>query len=300
MNKNDFEYKELPKFEIKRYPSFVKEYDEDQGVVTHIVAVMGNIDDVDDRIEPGAFVKSISERGMRIKVLDQHRNDSVLCTVGKPLEMREIGRNEFPDELVQQFPSATGALQATTQYAMKTTRGREVFELVKGGFLPECSIGYDAIQTEYTKEIVNGEEKTIRLLKEIRLWEYSNVLWGANAATTTISAKSSDPLGETAPKSTKERKDAAQILVDTLRAALVEAEAILAGSLPADDEDPIVPPVVPIVPPEPDPSTPAEAAGRDDNADDQGAGPEDTPPTAEETERVRQELLTQIESFEED
>ena len=36
MADNDFGYKDLPKFERKRFPSFVKEVDEDQGIVKHL------------------------------------------------------------------------------------------------------------------------------------------------------------------------------------------------------------------------------------------------------------------------
>jgi len=91
------------------------------------------------------------------------------------------------------YPEATGGLLATTQYALKTDNGRDMFNLVAGGFLPETSIGYDALDTEEEFREVNGEKVAIRLLKTIRLWEYSNVIWGMNPATATVSAKSSEP-----------------------------------------------------------------------------------------------------------
>jgi len=100
-------------------------------------------------------------------------------------------------------------------------------------------------------------------------------------------------------KSADELKGRKQELVTTLRAALVEAEALLAVGVPAGEEDPIVPP---IVPQENELSTPADNAGREDeDADDlETAGPEDTSPTAEETERLRLDVLERLESIMED
>lgn len=185
------DYRQLPNFERKEIPTFIKQYDEDQGVVEHFVAIFGNLDDGGDIIEPGSFRKTITERGRRIKVLDMHQTDSVLRVIGKPIGLREASRSELTPEVLEYAPSATGGLLATTQYALKTDNGRNVFELIKGGFLPESSIGYDPITVSYEKlKMPDGSEKTVRLLKEIRLWEYSNVIFGMNPATVVVSAKS--------------------------------------------------------------------------------------------------------------
>jgi phage head maturation protease len=182
-------YRELPGFEQKTIPTFIKEIDEKKGVVTHIVSVFGIRDLQGDRVIAGAFEKTISERAGKIRVLDQHDSSSVLNVLGKPLALREIGRVELPPEVLTEYPDATGGLLATTQYAMKTEKGRDTFHLVDGGFLPETSIGYDSITAEYVEEEIDGKTVPTRLLREIRLWEYSNVIWGANPATSTVSAK---------------------------------------------------------------------------------------------------------------
>ena len=70
--------------EKKVFSSFVTKAD-DAGVVEAIVAVMGNVDDGGDVIHPGSFVKTISERMGKIKVLDAHRTDSTSRLIGKPL-----------------------------------------------------------------------------------------------------------------------------------------------------------------------------------------------------------------------
>ena len=189
MSKRIDDYTELPGFERKTIPTFVKASDGAQGIVEHIVSVFGIRDLQGDRVLPGSFLKTISERAGDIRALDQHRTDSALRVVGRPTAMREISQAELPAELLAQFPEATGGLLVTTQYAMKTDNGRDMFHLVDGGFLPETSIGYDPITAEFVEEEIDGEKVTTRLLKEIRLWEYSNVIWGANPATVTTGTK---------------------------------------------------------------------------------------------------------------
>jgi len=123
-----------------------------------------------------------------------------LNVLGKPIALREIGREELPADVLTEYPDASGGLLATTQYAMQTGKGRDVFHLVDGGYLPETSIGYDPITAEYIDETIDGKQVTTRLLKEIRLWEYSNVIWGANPATTTTGTKDAQADSADAPR----------------------------------------------------------------------------------------------------
>jgi HK97 family phage prohead protease len=183
------DYHNLPGFETKTIPTFIKSIDEDLGIVEQVISVFGVIDDGNDIVEPGSFTKTILEHGSRVKVLDQHRTDSVLRVVGKPLSMMEIPRNLLPPEVLVKFPEATGGLLVKTQYALDTENGKDVFKLIQGGFLPETSFGYDALDTQMVRRNVNGKDQAVRLLKTLRLWEYSNVIWGMNPATATISAK---------------------------------------------------------------------------------------------------------------
>jgi len=170
--------------------SATKVVDADQGIVEHIVAVMGNVDRGDDVIHPGAFGKTIMERGLKVKVLDQHDTRSVESVIGKPLELREVGRLELPPGLTDDYPDATGALMAKTQFLLDTNRGREAFARIKSGAVDEYSIGYDPITSDYsTIEDGEGKKKTIRNLRELRLWEYSPVVFAMNPAATTVSAK---------------------------------------------------------------------------------------------------------------
>lgn len=194
-------YRELETFEVKRIPVFIKAIDEDQGIVDHIVAVMGNVDDGNDLIPQGAFTKTLSERGRKVRVLDMHNTDSILRVIGKPLELREVGREELPAEVLAYAPDATGGLLCKTQFALSTDNGRNAFELIKGGYADESSIGYDATQVTYKDvSLPDGSKRKVRVLNEIRLWEYSAVIWGMNPATAVVGVKDADPTGEPAPE----------------------------------------------------------------------------------------------------
>lgn len=177
------------KIERKSFPAIVTKVDQAKGIVEGIVAVLGNLDDGNDIIQPGAFVKTIAERASRIRVLDQHNTDSILRVLGKPLEMREVGQAELPAELLARCPEATGGLWTRTQFLLETPEGKGAFIRIAEGAVSEWSIGFEALDMDYSKVLRDGKQVTARNLKTIRLWEYSPVLWGMNPATATVDAK---------------------------------------------------------------------------------------------------------------
>lgn len=175
--------------ERKTVRSRALKIDEVQGIVEHIVAVCGNVDLGDDRIKSGAFTKTIVEQGQKVRVLDQHRTDTIMAALGRALSLREIGRSELPDDVREDYPEATGALVAVTQYLMDTPEGKGAFIRIAEGAVDEYSIGYEALDSNYETVKVHGKDRTVRNLTTIRLWEYGPVLWGMNEATQTIGVK---------------------------------------------------------------------------------------------------------------
>lgn len=175
--------------EYKTFNSYLVKTDQQQGIVESIVAVMGNVDQGDDVIRSGAFTKTISDRFGQIKVLDQHNTDSILRVLGRPVSMRELSREELPADLLAKYPSATGGLYTKTQYNLQTDNGRNAFNLIAAGDVSEYSIGYDPVDTNISHEMVDGKQRTVRELRQLRLYEYSPVIWGMNSATQTLSAK---------------------------------------------------------------------------------------------------------------
>lgn len=178
--------------EHKTIAAFSRIENAKQGIVKHYVAVMGNIDLGGDVIHPGAFSKTLAERGNKLRVIDQHNTDSIMRVIGKPLSAREVGRAELPPEIMMLYPEANGALEMQTQYLLNTPEGDGAFKRIDAKAIDEYSIGYDPIVFDYEKRMVNGEEKTIRNLRELKLWEYGPVIFGMNPATMTVDSKSDD------------------------------------------------------------------------------------------------------------
>jgi len=167
----------------------IKIADADQGIVETVFAVMGNIDDGNDVLHPGAFTKTFTERGHKVRVLDAHQTDSIMRVLGKPLELRELNTGELPGDLKTRHPDANGAAWARVQFLMETPEGKGAFERIKAGAVDEWSFGYDALDKDYSKGIKDGKEVNVRNLRTVKLYELSPVLWGMNPATMTMSAK---------------------------------------------------------------------------------------------------------------
>lgn len=115
-----------------------------------------NIDSYDDIIERGAFKKTISENKGRVKVLWQHDASE---PIGIPKEM-------FEDD---------NGLYVKAKISMTDT-GKKAMTLIKDGVITEMSIGYDVVKDEF-KMMGN---RRVRMLKEVRLWEFSPVTFAAN------------------------------------------------------------------------------------------------------------------------
>ena len=189
--------------ERKVIPFIVTKVNEAQGIVEHTVAIMGNTDLGGDKIWPGAFTKTITERSGQIRVLDSHNTDSIMRVLGRPIEMREISHSQLPAKVLERYPEATGALVASTQFLMDTPEGRGAFSRIASGSIGEYSIGYDPISVDFeTIKMDDGTEGTVRNLREIRLWEYSPVIFAMNPATSTIGAKGADENSDTTEENT--------------------------------------------------------------------------------------------------
>ena len=194
--------------ERKNIPNLaLKVKDKDLGIVEHIFAVFGNVDSGYDVLHPGSFTKTLNENGTRVKVLDHHNSYSIMDAIGVPIEIREISREDLPAEILAEFPDAKGGVLARTQFLMDTPEGKGAFLRIKEGAISEWSFGYDATKVDYeTIEGKDGEEDVnIRHLREVKLYEYSPVLWGMNPATSTIDAKNEDKKEDKEEQTLEER-----------------------------------------------------------------------------------------------
>lgn len=189
---------QVKEHEHKTFPVYVTNADDAQGIIEAIVNVFGIIDLGDDEIQNGSYTKTLNERGnqVKVRVLDSHNSSSIFKVLGKPLEIREIGREELAriaPKVLQDHPEATGGLFTRTQFSMRTEGGKEAYFQFADGMIDEWSIALDVLDSEYVKKVVgDGKSRVVRLIKQIRLWEYSPTIWGMNQATATTDVKSSE------------------------------------------------------------------------------------------------------------
>lgn len=174
--------------EYKTIPAFIKSVDEDEGIVTHLISVYGIIDKGGDIAHKGMFTKTLQERADKVRVVDNHRRESVLDVVGKPIEFYEVTRNELPAEVLKMYPKATGGMMVDTQFLIATPEGKGVFTRIKDGAISEFSFGYNTMDSD--RENIEG--KRVRHLRAVRLMEYGPTIFGMNDAAVTISAKSNE------------------------------------------------------------------------------------------------------------
>ena len=160
--------KMLKLFKINDHPGHVKDVDTEKGVIKAYFAVFGNVDSDNDIIEPGAFSKSIAERGPkgigRIKHLKFH--DTRLA----PGKILELGEDEFGGFFVSKISQSTLGKDTLIEYQEE--------------IITEHSHGYEVIKS-------HRDESRINHITESKLWEASTLAaWGANHLTRTDYVKS--------------------------------------------------------------------------------------------------------------
>ncbi len=139
----------------------VKDIDEAGRKVLIYVSAFGNKDSDGDVIVRGAYARTINNNMKRIKHLEMH--DSYRLG-GKPISMVEDERG----------------LLVESQLA-NTTLGNDMLENYKLD-LYEHSVGFQVVSGENMDDYYE--------IREIKLWEYSSVTWGANENTPLVGMKS--------------------------------------------------------------------------------------------------------------
>lgn len=118
------------------------------------MASVFNVPDLEgDVIAPGAFTKSLQERGGVVPLLWQH-------------DRRE------PVGLVKLEETSHG-LQANGEIDLEIAEGKRAFSAATRRYVRGLSIGFDTLKDEIDRE------KNVRRLTEIRLWEVSLVTFPA-------------------------------------------------------------------------------------------------------------------------
>ena len=148
--------------EYMEFPSNVKASDEEEsqeyGYFEGYGSVFDNTDLGNDVIKKGAFKKSVRKRGLKgIKLLYQHKTD-------------------MPIGVFDSIKEDDHGLYVKGRLALKTTAGRDAYELLKMGALDGLSIGFRATPKGYSYD----KRKKTRVLEEVDLMEVSLVTFPMN------------------------------------------------------------------------------------------------------------------------
>lgn len=147
----------------------------DDGTFTGYLSAFGNEDSYGDVVDPGAFTKTIAERSADnpLPFLWQHYTDEPIGVYTR------LAEEDF-------------GLYTEGKYAMGVQRAREAYELAKMRAVKGQSIGFTTI-----KDVIDAG---VRRLKELKLWEGSQVTFPANDLATITGVKSQADMAQAIEK----------------------------------------------------------------------------------------------------
>lgn len=135
---------------------------EQKGIIKAYVSIFGNVDLGGDKILKGAFKESLKKK-LPIGVWMHNWDEPIAKTI----------LAEEDDK----------GLYIEGQFIEGVQKADEAYRLIKGGVIDEFSIGYRVLEDEW-------EEDGTRILKKLRLYEWSPVLAGMNPDTQLVGIKS--------------------------------------------------------------------------------------------------------------
>ncbi len=135
---------------------------EDDGTFEGYAAVFGNVDRAGERIDASAFARTLSKRaGEPLPVLWQH-------DTARPIGIGEVVADRR-------------GLAIKGRFLLATQAGREAYETARMGAVKGLSIGYRVVRDAW--------EESVRVLKEIELFEVSLVTIPANPEARLVTVK---------------------------------------------------------------------------------------------------------------
>lgn len=137
---------------------------DDEGIIEGYAAVWNTVDSYNSTFQRGAFTKTLQERGRRVKILWDHKEE----VIGRPIEIKEDDHGLF----------------VRAQLVLGVPKAREVFELVKAGAIDTFSFGFRTVKDKW----VNG----VRTITEVMLMEVSPVIFEANSSAVITGVRNMD------------------------------------------------------------------------------------------------------------
>ena len=161
MDKKEFKGKDLLSF------------DSETGTVKAVFSVFNEVDSDGDVVLPKSIRSGYGDKG--VAMVWGHDWKSV------------IGKGK----ITQDEDAAT----FVGEFNMNTEAGKEAYETVKAmGDLQQWSFGFEVHDSEKGMFTKDGIDTEVRYLKDLKVWEVSPVLVGANQNTSTVSIKNAEDL----------------------------------------------------------------------------------------------------------
>lgn len=144
-------------------------FNEEEGTVEAVFSVFNEIDSDGDVVLPKSIRSGYGDKGV------------VMCWAHDWKEI--IGKGQITQDDDKAVFKGT--------FNMNTTKGKEAYETVKAmNDLQQWSFGFEVHDSEmgmFTKD--SGEQQEVRFLKDVKVWEVSPVMVGANQNTHTLMVK---------------------------------------------------------------------------------------------------------------
>jgi len=143
--------------------------DHDNGTVEAVFSVFNEIDSDNDVVLPNSIRSGYGDKGVAMVWGHDWKN-----IIGKGKIVQDNDKAVFKGS-----------------FNLNTNAGKEAYETVKAmGDMQQWSFGFEVNDSEmgtFTKD--NGESQEVRYLKDLKVWEVSPVMVGANQNTYTVSVK---------------------------------------------------------------------------------------------------------------
>jgi len=169
-------------------------FDEETGTVEAVFSVFNEIDSDNDVVLPKSIRSGYGDKGVAMVWGHDWKN-----IIGKGKIIQDDNKALFKGS-----------------FNMNTLAGKEAYETVKAmGDLQQWSFGFEVLDSEvgmFSKD--GGEEKEVRYLKDLKVWEVSPVMVGANQNTHTVAVKNAEQEMETNDKEIKNEIKSTDIEVE--------------------------------------------------------------------------------------
>lgn len=158
----------------------IRAQDNDEWIFEGYAVTWDSIDDYNSTFKRGAFKKTISERGDRIKVLWNHNIDE---PIGKIIEIREDDKGLFVRGLLTKGVS----------------KAEDVYKNLKAKVIDTLSFGFNQLQGKPNKD-------GVRDITEVKLYEISPVTFEANDTAVITDVRKEDEKRIKEEKADKEKR----------------------------------------------------------------------------------------------